>query len=141
MRVTTVCSGDATGRVLRLYRLNWPPGQGSPPFSPPVPAAAVELPGSPFTGPCPLVVDDFPGPGRWFYYVSLEAAGTFPARDARSFNAAIVPQGGGGGGDVTRSALLTPRPQPRGRGTCSLPFDLAARIASCCRFATCAGAR
>ncbi|MEP7027444.1 MAG: FlgD immunoglobulin-like domain containing protein [Candidatus Eisenbacteria bacterium] len=125
VRVTLVCSGDATGRALRLYRLNWPPGQGSPPFSPPLPAAAVPLPGNPFTGPCPLVVDDFPGPGRWFYYAELEAAGSFPARSARSFNPAIVPAPDGGGGDVTRTALLTPRPQPA-VGSVSLPFDLAA---------------
>jgi hypothetical protein len=125
VRVTLVCSGDAAGRVLRIHRLNWPAGQGSPPFSPPVPAAAVELPGSPFTGPCPLVVDDFPGPGRWFYYVALEGQGTFPARDARSFTAAIVPEAGGGGGDVTRTTLLTPRPQPA-VGSVNLPFDLAA---------------
>jgi len=83
------------------------------------------LPGSPFTGPCPLVVDDFPGPGRWFYYVALEGQGTFPARDARSFTAAIVPEAGGGGGDVTRTTLLTPRPQPA-VGSVNLPFDLAA---------------
>lgn len=125
VRVTMVCSGDATGRVLRLYRLNWVSGQGNPPFSPPVPAEAVALPGNPFTGPCPLVVDDFPGPGRWFYYAELEADGTLPARSARSFNAVNVPQSGGGGGGGTRSALLPPRPQPA-VGTVSLPFDLVA---------------
>lgn len=125
VRITVVCSGDATGRVLRLYRLNWPAGQGSAPFSPPVPAEAVALPGNPFAGPCPLVVDDFPGPGRWFYYVELEAQGTFPARSARSFNAAIVPEAGGGGGEVARTRLLTPWPQPA-VGTVSLPFDLLA---------------
>jgi hypothetical protein len=123
VRVSVVCSGDATGRTFRLYRLDWPEGQGSPPFSPPVPTAAVALPGNPFSGPCPFQVDDFPGPGRWFYYLELEAQGTFPARSARSFNPAVVPSSGGGGnGGVTR--LLGSRPNPA-VGSVNLPFDLA----------------
>ena len=126
VRVTLLCSGDATGRTFRLYRLNWPTGQGSPPFSPPVPAAAVALPGNPYPGPCPLTIDDFPGPGRWYYYVELDAQGSFPARSARSFNAAVVPDGGGGGGGtVTTSALRSPTPQPA-LGYVALPFQLAA---------------
>jgi hypothetical protein len=123
VRVSIVCSGDATGRAFRLYRLNWAEGQGSPPFSPPVPAAAVALPGNPFSGPCPFQVDDFPGPGRWFYYLELEAEGPLPGRSARSFNAAVVPQDGGGGGEGDISRLLVPRPQPA-VGSVSLPFDL-----------------
>lgn len=123
VRVSVVCSGDATGRAFRLYRFFWPEGQGSPPFPPPVPVSAVALPGNPFLGPCPFQVDDFPPPGRWFYYLELEAQGTFPARFARSFNAAVVPSGGGGGnGEVTR--LLGPRPNPA-VGSVNLPFDLA----------------
>lgn len=126
VRISVVCSGDATGRDFRLYRLDWPEGQGSPPFSPPVPAAAVALSGNPFAGPCPFSVDDFPGPGRWFYYLELEPEGTFPARSARSFNPAVVPEdGGGGGGGGAMSRLLTPRPQPA-VGSVNLPFDLAA---------------
>ena len=120
VRVTTVCSGDGTGRAFRLYRLNWP--QGSPPFSPPLPAGAVALPGNPHAGPCPILVDDFPGPGRWFYYVELDAEGTFPARSARSFNAVVVPKGGGGGTPGS-TALLSPRPRPA-VGSVSFPFDL-----------------
>jgi hypothetical protein len=125
VRVSIVCSGDATGRTFRLYRLDWPAGQGSPPFSPPVPAAAVALPGNPYAGPCPFTVDDFPGPGRWFYYLELEAQGTSPARSARSFNAAVVPTDGGGGPSGPVSGLLLPRPQPAVANV-SLPFDLAA---------------
>jgi len=112
VRVSVVCSGDAEGRAFRIYRMNWPAGQGSPPFSPPVPAAAVELAASPFPGPCPFQVDDLPGPGRWFYYLELEPQGSFPARSARSFNAAIVPDGGGGGEPEGASALRPPTPQP-----------------------------
>jgi hypothetical protein len=125
VRISVVCSGDAAGRVFRLYRLDWPAGQGSPPFSPPVPAEAVALSGNPFTGPCPFTLDDFPGPGRWFYYLELEPEGTFPARSARSFNAAVVPGGGGGGGGGGATGLLAPRPQPA-VGSVRLPFDLAA---------------
>ena len=124
VRVSVVCSGDAEGRSFRIYRLNWPAGQGSPPFSPPLPGGAVELAGSPFPGPCPFQVDDLPGPGRWFYYLELEAQGSLPARTARSFNAAIVPGGGGGPGTPgATSGLLSPRPQPA-VSTVSLPYDL-----------------
>jgi len=124
VRVSVVCSGDAEGRSFRIYRLNWPLDQGSPPFSPPLPAGAVELAASPFPGPCPFQVDDFPGPGRWFYYLALEPQGSFPARFARSFIAAIVPAGGGGPGTPgATSALLPPRPQPA-VSSVSLPYDL-----------------
>jgi len=112
VRVSVVCSGDAEGRSFRIYRLNWPASAGSPPFSPPVPAAAVEIAGSPFPGPCPFQVDDLPGPGRWFYYLELEAQGSLPARSARSFNAAVVPDGGGGGVPAGPSELRPPTPQP-----------------------------
>jgi len=125
VRVTVVGSGDATGRTFRLYRLNWPASQGTPPFSPPVPAEAVALPDNPYSGTFPLTIDDFPGEGRWFYYVELDAQGTLPARSARSFLPAVVPQGGGGGGEpgpVTR--LLSPSPQPA-VSTVRFPFDLA----------------
>ena len=112
VRLGVVCSGDAEGRTFRIYRLNWPTGQGSPPFAPPLPAGAVEIAGSPFPGPCPLSVDDLPGPGRWFYYLELEAQGSLPARSARSFNAAVVPGGDGGGDPSGASALRPPTPQP-----------------------------
>jgi hypothetical protein len=124
VRVTTVCSGDASGRTFNLYRLNWPLGQGSPPSAPPIPVAAVPLPGNPQTGPCSFVVDDFPGEGRWFYYAELEPDGVFPARYGRSFNAAVVPPDGGGGGTPERTALLSPRPCPAS-GPVTMPFDLA----------------
>jgi hypothetical protein len=126
VRVTTVCSGDATGRTFNLYRLNWPLGQGTPPpFAPPIPVGAVPLPGNPQTGPCQFVVDDFPGEGRWFYYAELEPDGVFPARYGRSFNAAVVP-GGGGGGTPERTTLLAPRPCPAMAPIpVSFPLDLA----------------
>jgi len=113
VRLAVVCSGDAEGRSFRIYRLNWPAGQGTPPFAPPLPSGAVELAASPFAGPCPFSVDDLPGPGRWFYYLELEAQGSLPARSARSFNAAVVPDDGGGGGEQSGpSALTPPTPQP-----------------------------
>jgi hypothetical protein len=112
VRISVVCSGDSETRTFRIYRLNWPAGQGSPPFSPPLPAAAVALAGNPYPGPCPFTVDDFPGEGRWFYYLELDAQGSFPARSARSFNAAVVPNGGGGGEPTGPSALRSPTPQP-----------------------------
>lgn len=125
VRVTVLGSGNAAGRSFRLYRLDWPADQGSPPFSPPVPAAAQALPGNPYSGTFPLTIDDFPGAGRWFYYVELDAQGSLPARSARSFLPTIVPLDGGGGGEpgpVTR--LLSPSPQPA-VSTVRFPFDLA----------------
>jgi len=126
VRVTIVCTGDATGRTFRLYRVLADPPASDPPFPPPIPANAVALPGNPYAGRCPFDVDDFPGPGRWFYYAVLDSQGTFPERDARAFQAVVVPgsNGGGPGGNPTRSVLLGPRPQPS-HGPMSLPFDLA----------------
>ena len=128
VRVTIVCTGDATGRVFNLYRLKVDASQPDPPFPPPIPAGAVPLAGNPYAGQCPFDVDDRPGPGRWFYYAVLEPQGTFPERDARGIIPVVVPDStGGGGGNTppTRSALLVPRPQPS-RGPVSLPYDLVA---------------
>jgi hypothetical protein len=128
VRVTIVCTGDATGRVFNLYRIKVDAGQADPAFPPPIPAGAVPLVGNPYSGQCPFDIDDRPGPGRWFYYAVLESQGTFPERDARAILPVVVPDstgGGGGNGTPTRSALLVPRPQPS-RGPVSLPYDLAA---------------
>ena len=35
-RVTVVCSGDATGREFRIYRLDWADTETTPPFAPPI---------------------------------------------------------------------------------------------------------
>ncbi len=126
VRVTIVCTGDATGRTFHLYRVKADATQQDPPLPPPVPANAVALPGNPYAGRCPFDVDDFPGPGRWFYYAVLDAQGAFPERDARALQPVVVPDttGGGGNGVPARTALLGPRPQPA-LGPMSLPYDLA----------------
>ncbi len=77
-RITVVCSGDASDREFRIYRLAWDDLETNPPLAPPIPSAAVELPGSPFSGPCPFQVDDVLAEGRYFYYVELVPDGTFP---------------------------------------------------------------
>ncbi|MGH7726604.1 MAG: FlgD immunoglobulin-like domain containing protein [Candidatus Eiseniibacteriota bacterium] len=123
-RVTLLCSGDATGREFLLYRLEWDEGLGNPPLVPPVPAQAVPLSGNPYPGPCPIVFDDLPGPGRYYYYVELPAQGTFPAAYTRSLNAVVIPEDGGGGEVPAQTALLVPRRQAAG-GALSLPYDLA----------------
>jgi hypothetical protein len=125
VRVTVVCTGDATARVIHIYRLPWAEEQDPAPFPPPVPAAAAEIPASPLSLGCPFTVDDFPGAGRWYYYAVLEPEGTFPAGYARSIFAAVVPQfPGGGGGPAAVSALLPPFPSPA-LGAVRLPFTLA----------------
>jgi len=128
VRVTIVCTGDATGRVFNLYRVKVDAGQQDPAFPPPIPAAAVPLAGNPYAGQCPFDIDDRPGPGRYFYYAVIEAQGTLPERDARAIYPVVVPDsgtGGGGGNTPTHDALLAPRPQPS-RGPVSLPYDLVA---------------
>jgi hypothetical protein len=124
VNLEVVCSDDATGRTFRLYRLAFS-GAGNAPLAPPIPAGAVEIAGSPFLGPCPLLVDDAPGPGRYFYYAELEPSGTFPGDMTRTFSAVIVPVDGGPGGDAERTAFLPPYPQPAMGGIVTLPFDLA----------------
>jgi hypothetical protein len=123
VRVTVACTGDGAGRTFHVYRLRWDDTETIPPFAPPIPAEAVEIAGSPTSGACPFVIDDLPGPGRYYYYVRLEADGTFPERFARSFSAVEFSDGGGPGGPAERTALRAPRPRPS-TGPVSLPFDL-----------------
>lgn len=124
-RVTVVCSGDATGRDFRVYRLLWNDTGTNPPFAPPLPAGAVEIAGSPFSGPCPFTFDDVPPVGRWFYYVHLLGEGTFPEEYARSIQPIEVT--GEEPPPVTPPATLSfaPYPQPAYGGTVAFPFDLA----------------
>jgi hypothetical protein len=124
VRVTVACTGDGEGRAFHVYRLRWDDEDTVPPFPPPVPAEAVEIPGSPVSDACPFRIDDFPGEGRWYYYVALDADGTFPARYARSFSALNFGGGNGGGPAPTTTALRSPRPSPA-NGPVSLPYDLA----------------
>ena len=125
-RVEIVCSGDATGRSIRVFRLAWD-SAALPPLAPPIPAAAVEIAGSPLDGPCPAFVDDLPGPGRYFYYAQLEAAGTFPGDFARASSAVVIDDDPPPpGGTPTVTAFLAPYPQPAlGEAAVFLPFDLA----------------
>lgn len=123
-RIEIVCSGDAAGREFRIFRLGWEVA-GLPPLAPPIPAAAVELPGSPFAGPCPLGMDDRPGAGRWFYYAQLVGEGTFPAGFARASQPVVIdgnppPPGG----TPASTAFLAPYPQPAFGAPVRLPFDL-----------------
>lgn len=124
-RIEIVCSGDAAGRAFRVYRLAWE-GPGAPPLAPPIPAAAVELPGSPFAGPCPLAIDDRPGPGRFFYYAQLVADGTFPADFARASQPVVIDDNPPPpGGAPPSTVFLAPYPQPAsGTTSVTLPFDL-----------------
>jgi hypothetical protein len=129
-RIIVLSTGDATGREFRIYRLSWDDTVTNPPFAPPIPAGAVELPGSPFTGPCPFQVDDVVGIGRYFYYVELIAQGTFPGDYARSSVPIVVT-----GGEPppppppATTAFLAPHPQPAFGGSVAFPFELATAAA------------
>ena len=123
-RITVVCSGDATGREIRVFRLAWDE-IGPPPLAPPVPLAAVEIAGSPFAGPCPLRIDDRPAAGRYYYYAQLVAEGTFPADYARTSQAVVLDDDPPPPDGVpARTAFLAAYPQPAWGGTVTLPFDL-----------------
>lgn len=124
VNLEVVCSGDATGRTFRLYRLAWPVGQA--PLAPPIPAGAVEIAASPVPGPCPLFAQDRPLPGRYFYYAELLAAGTFPADFARTATAVVVTDEPAPGDTPDATAFLPPYPQPAFGVPVTLPFDLAA---------------
>ncbi len=124
-RVTVVCSGDATGREFRVYRLAWDDLETNPPFAPPIPAAAVELPGSPFAGPCPFQVDDLLPVGRYFYYVELLPQGTFPGEFARAFSPIVLTGEPPPPPAPATTAFLAPYPQPAFGGLVTFPFDLA----------------
>ena len=129
-RVTVVCTGDATGRQFRIYRLAWDDLANNPPFAPPIPAAAVELAGSPFAGPCPFGLDDRPAAGRYFYYAQLLAQGTFPGEYARSFSPIVVTGEEPPPPSPLTTAFLPPYPQPAFGGSVALPFDLATAAAN-----------
>jgi hypothetical protein len=122
--IEVVCSGDATDRVFRLYRLAWDPA-GPPPLAPPIPTAAVELSGGPFTGPCPLFAQDDPPPGRYYYYVELPAQGLFPAAYAQTAFALVLSDVPPPNDETGRTAFLAPYPQPALDGIVTLPFELA----------------
>jgi hypothetical protein len=124
VELEVVCSDDATGRAFRIYRLPFP-GTGNAPLAPPIPAAAVEIAGSPFAGPCPLTATDAPGPGRYFYYAELVAAPPLPGDFSRTFEAVVLPEDPGGGDDPDVTAFGAPYPQPAYGGLVSFPFDLA----------------
>lgn len=124
-RVEIVCSGDATGREFRVFRLAWEETT-PPPLAPPIPAAAVELAGSPFAGPCPLFRDDLPGPGRYFYYVELVAEGSFPAGYGRASLPVVLAEEPPPGPAPTGTAFLAPYPQPALGPAVTLPFVLSA---------------
>jgi flagellar hook capping protein FlgD len=123
-RIEIVCSGDATGREFRVFRLAWD-ALTPPPLAPPIPAAAVELAGSPYAGPCPLQVDERPAPGRYYYYAQLVAEGLFPADYARASQPVVLTDGPPPDTTPSRTAFLAPYPQPALDGLVSLPFDLA----------------
>jgi hypothetical protein len=128
-RVEIVCSGDATGREFRVFRLAWEP-TSPPPLAPPIPAAAVELAGSPYAGPCPVFLDDLPGAGRYFYYVELVAEGSFPAVYGRASTPVVLGEEPPPGPAPPGTAFLAPYPQPALGGTVTLPFDLRASAAN-----------
>ena len=128
-RVTVVCSGDATGRAFRVYRLAWDALETNPPFAPPIPAGAVELAGSPFAGPCPFRVDDVLSEGRYFYYVQLLPQGTFPGEYARSFSPIVVTGEPPPPPAPLTTAFLAPYPQPAFGSSVAFPFDLATAAA------------
>jgi hypothetical protein len=122
-RIEIVCSGDASGREIRVHRLAWNEA-GPPPLAPPIPAAAVEVAGSPAPGPCPLFLDDLPGPGSYYYYAELVADGTFPADYARTSVALVLDDGPPPPPPVPSTAFLAPYPQPALGRAVTLPFDL-----------------
>jgi len=123
-RIEIVCSGDATGREVRVYRLAWETA-GLPPLAPPIPAAAVEIAGSPVAGPCPIHFDDRPGPGRYFYYAELVAEGSFPASFGRASQPVVIDDDPPPpGGLPPQTAFLAPYPQPAWGTVVTMPYDL-----------------